>query len=96
MTEISNSAMEGIQKYIRIIMVDENGKQLVRERSDKYGTTVELGYEDLLLKEDSAKISLYQTSQFIEFFDGIEYEVVKRSFMPCTPVSLYIYLKKLD
>lgn len=86
---------ENNKKYIRVIFYDEKGKQIQKERNDEYKSTVEDGYEDLLLREDGNKLNLYQTSKYISFNDDIIYEVVKREFMPCVPVCLYLYLKEI-
>lgn len=86
---------ENNKKYIRVMFYDENGKQIQKERNDEYKSTVEDGYEDLLLREDGNKLNLYQTSRYISFNDNITYEVVKREFMPCVPVCLYLYLKEI-
>lgn len=92
--DINSNAQENIKKYIRIFFFDADTKKGISvARKDEYCTTVDLGYEDLDLRADAAKIYLYQTSKFIQLYDGL-YEVKKTEFMPCTPVCLYLYLKK--
>lgn len=86
---------ESNKKYIRVIFYDEEGKQIHKNRNDEYKSTVEDGYEDLLLREDGNKLNLYQTSKYMSFNDDSTYEIVKREFMPCVPVCLYLYLKEI-
>ena len=86
---------EGVRKYIRIFLVDEKGKQIQYNRTDGYSTSIDAGFEDLLLKEDCAKIDLYRTSKYINLYNNKTYEVIKREFMPCIPVTLYLYLKEV-
>ncbi|AIY80659.1 hypothetical protein ACTFIN_01615 [Clostridium cagae] len=88
-----------IKEFIRILFFDDKGrKPITYERFDKdNSTTIETcGYEDLLLKEDGNKINLYQTSKYLTFYNNKTYEVIKREFMPCVPVCLYLYLKEIN
>lgn len=94
--DINYQAQEDIKKYIRVFFYYANTNKLIKtDRKDGYGTSIELGYEDLSLKEDEIRLSLYQTSQFIELND-ITYEVEKRVFRPTVPVCLYLYLNKIN
>ncbi|KOA19341.1 hypothetical protein CLHOM_24470 [Clostridium homopropionicum DSM 5847] len=95
MSDKDISPQESITKYIRVMLLDENNKQITYERKDGYRTTVEDGYEDLNLIEDSIKISLYQTAEHIELYNNKKYKVINRSFMPCCPVCLYLTLKEI-
>lgn len=96
MTNEKLNSQESIKKYIRVFLKDENGKQIKCEREDKYSTTVDIGYEDLDLRDDDVKISLYQNSEYIELWDGRVFKVLKRIFMPCCPVCLYLTLKEIN
>lgn len=88
------SPQESIKKFIRVILVDENDKQIKYERTDKYETTVDFGQEDLDLKEDAMKINLYNTAEYIELWHNKKFKVIKRTLMPCCPVCLYLTLKE--
>jgi len=81
--------------HIRVFLEDENGRQIAHDRRDEFVTTVDSGFEDLSLKEDAVKINLYQNSEFILLWDQKTYKVVKRVFMPCRPVTLYLSLKEM-
>lgn len=91
------NAIESAKKHIRVIMLNEKGKNTIGyERNDKYETMIDNeAQEDLLLREDIAKINLYQTSKYITLYNGKTYEVIRREFMPCIPVTLTLYLKEV-
>lgn len=81
---------------IRITLLDEKGNPLkLQVRDDGYQTTIDSGWETLNLKEDIAKINFYQTVEYIDLWYDRKFKVVKRTFMPCRPVSLYLMLKEI-
>ena len=82
---------------LRVLFFDENGKKVIKSDRDNENVTpnFQRGYEDLDMREDAVKISLYQNAEYIELGDDKTYKVVKKVFMPCRPVSLYLYLKEL-
>lgn len=90
---------ESKKKYIRIFLNEicdnERGfKDLKYDRNDEYATYLNTGgYEDLDLREDATKIQLYLNCNTITMMNNQTYEVVKREFMPCIPVCLYLYLR---
>ena len=84
-----------MKQSIRVMFLNEDGKLLTYERGDGHESTIETcGHEDLNFNEDQAKINLYATMEYFEFYNDKKYKVVKRSFMPCTPQCLYLYLKE--
>lgn len=95
MTDISYNPHESSKNYIRVILLDEKGNPLkLPIRNDKYTTTIDSGYEDLNLREDTAKIDLYKACDYIDLWHNKSFKIVKRIFMPCVPVSLYLFLKE--
>lgn len=94
---IINQDKNNIKERIRIILVDEKGRQISYCRKDeKYSTSVDDGYEDLSLVEDATKIALYQNSEYLDLANNKTYKVVKRSFQPCSPVTLHLYLREVE
>ena len=90
------SPNEDQKAFIRIFLHDEKSNPIICKRNDGYQTTIdELGYEDLLLQRDKAKINLYSTIDYIDLYNGKTYKVIKRSFMPCSPVCLYLTLEEI-
>jgi hypothetical protein len=89
-----DKSIEYEKTYMRIFLFDEEENMISYNRNDEYETTVDHGYEDLDLKEDAVKISLYQNAEYIELYNDKSYKVIKRVFMPCRPVCLYLYLKE--
>lgn len=53
------------------------------------------GFEDLSLKDDFAKIYLYQTSNIISL-RGKSFKVVKRDFQADYPLMLNMYVEQID
>lgn len=95
MNQDNYSPYESVRKYIRVILLDKEGKPLkLPRRDDEYTTNIDSGFEDLDLKEDATKINLYQTCEYIELWHDKKFKVVKRSFMPCVPVCLYLFLEE--
>lgn len=90
------STQEEIRESIRVFLYDENKNIINYKREDEYSTTVESGFEDLNLKKDATKISLYQTCEYIELYNNKKYKVVERSLQPCCPVCLYLILKEVE
>lgn len=93
------SPYDSVRKNIRVFLKTMDGKteqeHFDYNRNDKYMTHIDSGYEDLNLQEDFAKIMLYMQSDTITFNNGRRYKVLDRTFQPCVPVMLYLYVEEI-
>ena len=76
------SPYDSVRKNIRVFLKTMDGN-------------IDSGYEDLNLQEDFAKIMLYMQSDTITFNNGRRYKVLDRTFQPCVPVMLYLYVEEI-
>lgn len=93
------SPMDEVKNKIRVFLqpVDqkERSEHFNFNREEKYHTTIDDGYEDLDMHYDLAKIMMYMNNDNILFSNGKRYIVQKRSFQPCVPVMLTLYVEEV-
>lgn len=92
---IMSNNCEIVKQNIRVVLLNEKGNPLkLQPRDGQDASTVDSGYEDLDLREDQEKIHLYQTTEHLDLWNDKKFKVIKRSFMPCRPVALFLYLQE--